>query len=244
MNIKEQAQKNFDNLKSNRYPGRGIVTGLSSHGKSIFQIYWIMGRSSNSRNRIFIEEENGFVKTKAFDESKLEDPSLIIYYPLKHINRKHIVSNGDQTDTIYNAIDSGKSFENAIETRDYEPDAPNFTPRISGIVSLDDPLYTYRLSIIKTAANDESCSMRNYFNYTRGIKGFGHMISTYKSDGNPLPSFSGEPEIIAVEDTAQENLDKFWKALDEENRISLLVKEIDISTGEFQVLIKNKLLQD
>ena len=200
-----------------------------------------MGRSSNSRNRIFTEEKNGFIKTQAFDESKVEDPSLIIYYPLKHTGKNHIVSNGDQTDTIYDSINSGQSFEGALDTRDYEPDGPNFTPRISGLVTLDDPLYAYRLSIIKTAANDEGCSMRNYFNYRGGIPGFGHLITTYMGDGNPLPSFSGEPQVMPLADTVEENLDNYWNALNEDNRISLLVKKIDRASGEFQVLLRNRL---
>jgi IMP cyclohydrolase len=195
-----------------------------------------MGRSANSRNRIFVKEDNGFLKTKAFDESKVEDPSLIIYYPLKHINGSHIVTNGDQTDTVFESLASGAGFEGALETRDPEPDAPNFTPRISGICRHGDD--SYKFSIIKTIAHG-SCTGRYFFNYKNTIAGCGHLITTYTGDGSPLPSFEGEPQIVPIFESAQENLEKYWSALDTGNRISILVKTIE-RNGSFDVILKNK----
>lgn len=240
MDIKASAEKNFEDLKKNSYPGRGIIAGTSADGKKYFQIYWIMGRSANSRNRIFELEPEGFLKTKAYDESKVEDPSLIIYYPLRHINGYHIATNGDQTDTIYSFIAAGKTFQEALDTREYEPDGPNFTPRISAITEPENGMYAYRLSIIKTMANDEACSGRYLFSYRQGIPGYGHFISTYNGDGKPLPSFTGEPRIMPVFDSAEENLETYWNALNEDNRISLLVKEIDRETGNFRTIFRNR----
>lgn len=232
------AEKNFESLASNTYPGRGIVIGASPNGASMFQIYWIMGRSENSRNRIFIEE-HGFVKTKAFDEAKMEDPSLIIYYPIKHINGFHIVTNGDQTDTLYNFIRDGKTFEQALAERTFEPDAPNFTPRISGIINPD---YSFKLSIIKNAASGEPAPAHFFFNYATCGNGCGFCITTYAGDGSPLPSFEGEPYKLPVFATAEENLSRYWNGINDGNKISILVKEIKMDSGSFNIVIKNKLV--
>lgn len=237
---KQQLSFNYKKLKSNAYPGRGIVFGMSPDSKHMIQVYWIMGRSENSRNRIF-EEKGGFVKTKAFDESKLVDPSLIIYYPVKHYKDWHIVSNGDQTDTIFEALTKGGSFGSALNTRCFEPDAPNFTPRISGIISLKDSQYAYQLSILKSYCNTGNSCIRHFFNYEEGIPGIGHCIHTYTGDGNPLPSFAGEPYELELFDNIGETAEFFWNALDKTNRISILTKFISIEDGSFNVSIINKI---
>lgn len=242
MDIQTEASTNFEMLKNNTYPGRGIVIGESHSGDKIFQIYWIMGRSANSRNRIFVKENNGFVRTQAFDESKVEDPSLIIYYPVKHIGDCHIVTNGDQTDTIFDYIADAKSFEDAIATRNYEPDAPNFTPRISGLTNLKKTKYKYSLSSVNKIPFGEPRTLRSFYNYESGIPGYGHFIRTYEKDGNPLPSFTGTPIVMPIFSSPEEILEKYWDALNNENRISLLVKIIDITSGNFEILIKNRFI--
>jgi len=236
--LKQIAQSNAEKLKKNVYPGRGIVLGLSEDGTKLFQIYWIMGRSENSRNRIFIEE-NGFVRTKAYDESKLKDPSLIIYYPVKSIGKYHIVSNGDQTDTVFDYISSGKSFEAALMTRSFEPDSPNYTPRITGIIEFGGR-NAYTLSILKTQEGDPNTCVRNFYYYEKPIKGLGHCIHTYECDGEILPSFRGEPYLMPVQDSADSALAYYWDILNQDNIISLLVKTIDVKTGEVEIKIKNK----
>lgn len=236
--LKQTAEKNAENLMKNAYPGRGIVLGATRDGEKLVQIYWIMGRSENSRNRIFIEE-NGFVRTKAFDESKLKDPSLIIYYPLKTLGKYHIVSNGDQTDTVYDYLNKGLSFEDALMTREFEPDAPNYTPRITGIMELEGK-NAYTLSILKTQAGDANLCVRNFFNFEKPIQGAGHCIHTYDGDGEILPSFSGEPYLMPIYDSIEENLVQYWGMLNTENKISLLVKTIDKKTGKVEIGIKNR----
>ena len=232
-------KNNFETLQKNSYPGRGIVVGLSSDSKTIYQIYWIMGRSSNSRNRIFVQEGD-FIQTKAFDESKLEDPSLIIYYPMKKYNNCHIVTNGDQTDTIYDSLSYGKTFEDAVNTRCFEPDAPNFTPRISNIVATDED-FICKISINKTLNNDSNYPAINIYKYAHLIPGVGFLITTYSQDGNPLPSFCGEPIHVPIFDDISTNLTSYWDCLDSENKISLFVKSIDLASGNDSVLIINKL---
>ncbi|NLU52965.1 MAG: inosine monophosphate cyclohydrolase [Clostridiaceae bacterium] len=232
------AGKNAERLKANPYPGRGIVLGAASDGKKLIQIYWIMGRSENSRNRVFVRDDD-FVRTKAYDESKLTDPSLIIYYPLKAIGNYHIISNGDQTDTVYDFLKSGSSFEEALMSRTFEPDAPNYTPRITGIIELNGR-NIYSLAIVKTQLGNPETCVRNFFHYEKPIPGVGHCIHTYAGDGNPLPSFEGEPYLMPVPDSAQEALDMYWDLLNPDNRISLLVKTIDIKTGQVEILIKNR----
>ncbi len=233
------SDSNTKKLKENSYPGRGIILGLSPDAQHLIQVYWIMGRSDNSRNRIFVKE-NDFVKTKAFDESRVTDPSLIIYYPVKHLGNRHIVSNGDQTDTIYEFLKKDKSFESALNSREFEPDAPNYTPRISGLIDLDDHENAYKLSILKTVNNNHKYPVRQYFNYAKAIPGCGHCLHTYVENGDPLPSFSGEPYLVKLFDTAAENMDYYWNILNKENRIALLVKFINADTGEYQITIFNK----
>lgn len=237
---KQQAELTVQELSNNSYPGRGIIIGLTPDAMRYVQVYWIMGRSENSRNRVFVPEENGFLRTEAADPAKLSDPSLIIYYPLRHSNGAHIVTNGDQTDTIYDAIKQNGTFEQALATRTYEPDPPNFTPRISGIVDLNDKQNAYKLSILKSNTNDETQTKRQYFHYENAIAGYGHFISTYVGDGNPLPSFAGEPKLAPLFDDAQETANYYWNLLNEDNRISLLVKTIRINDGTTDLTVINK----
>lgn len=240
MSLDAIARQNLATLTANNYPGRGIVLGESPDGSAFVQVYWIMGRSENSRNRIFQVETDGSVRTKAHDESKLTDPSLIIYYPARSVSGAHIVTNGDQTDTIANAMQAGGTFESALFTREFEPDAPNFTPRISGITYADG---RHTLSILKTDGNDDKrigCQ-RQFFHYEKGLPGYGHFISTYATDGNPIPSFAGEPQWMPLPASAQATLDQYWNALDANNRVSLLVRWIDKKSFAVQSLVRNKL---
>lgn len=239
MSLATVARQNLMNLANNPYPGRGIVLGQSLNGRYWIQVYWIMGRSANSRNRIF-EIENNAVKTKAFDEAKVEDPALILYYPARTYQNCHIITNGDQTDTIANHLQQGGTFESALNTRTFEPDAPNFTPRISGMIDLGDPAVAYRLAIVKATAGDPSYGQRQYFLYQTAISGIGHCLHTYAHDGQPLPSFEGEPYPVPLWDTLDEVAAGYWKLLNEENKISLLVKFIDKDTKEVQVKLLNK----
>ena len=236
--LETSAAKNAGELKENAYPGRGIVLGATPDDKKLVQIYWIMGRSENSRNRIFLKEGE-FVRTKAYDESKVKDPSLIIYFPVKVDGTRHIVSNGDQTDTVYAFLKAGKSMEEALHTREFEPDAPNFTPRITGFMDLGSPV-AYTLSILKTHNGNPAYPVRHFYNYEKAIPGTGHLIHTYASDGDPLPSFSGEPKIMPVYSGIKENLDFYWSLLNVENRVSLMVKTIDRQTGKTDIEIINK----
>jgi IMP cyclohydrolase len=234
---------NLEKLKQNPYPGRGIILGLTPDGQNLVQIYWIMGRSANSRNRIF-EVENGFVKTKAFDAAKVEDPSLIIYYPARHYQNCHIITNGDQTDTIYEALQSGGSFEAALTTRTFEPDAPNFTPRISGLINLDQSQFAYQLAIIKSVYGQPDDCTHQFFNYHKALPGVGHCLHTYAGDGNPLPSFSGEPYVVKLSNSLAELAAAYWQRLNSENKVSLLVKFINVHTRKTALEILNKHLGD
>ena len=229
-------------LSENSYPGRGIVVGKSADGKNAMIAYFIMGRSANSRNRIF-ERFDGGMRTKAFDESKLEDPSLIIYNPYLTTSGGNIdiITNGDQTNTIFDFINEGKTFEDSLYTREFEPDAPNFTPRISGALyyCFKCNCFTYKLSILKSAdARPESCR-RYFYNYVPE-DGIGHFIHTYKCDGNPIPSFYGEPEEVALPNTAEELADMVWNNLNEENKVSLFVRSVPLDGGEATEIIINK----
>ena len=239
MDIQTIAKMNEKELSKNSYPGRGIIMGLSPDSQNHIQVYWIMGRSQNSRNRVFVQE-NGFIRTKAYDESKLTDPSLIIYYPVKFIQNAHIVSNGDQTDTIYQALQSGGAFENALNTREFEPDAPNFTPRISGMIDLGDSIHIYKLSILKSEDQNSKHCIRNYFNYSKGIPGLGHCLHTYTGDGQPLPSFEGEPYPMPLFNDIEETANHYWNMLNAENRVSLLTKYIHCQTHEVRIRIINR----
>lgn len=228
-------------LSSSSYPGRGIVIGRTPDGKKAVIAYFIMGRSENSRNRIFVEDGEG-IRTQAFDPSKLEDPSLIIYAPVRVMGNKTIVTNGDQTDTIYDLMNKQYTFEQALRTREFEPDAPNYTPRISGILHLDNGNYNYEMSILKSNnGNPDSCS-RYTFSYSNPVAGEAHFIHTYMGDGNPLPSFEGEPELVDVPDDMDEFADLVWNNLNEDNKVSLFVRYINIEDGtcESKIINKNK----
>lgn len=226
-------------LSSSSYPGRGIVIGRTPDGKKAVIAYFIMGRSENSRNRIFVEDGEG-IRTQAFDPSKLEDPSLIIYAPVRVMGNKTIVTNGDQTDTIYDLMDKQYTFEQALRTREFEPDAPNYTPRISGILHLDNGNYNYAMSILKSSnGNPDSCN-RYTFAYSNPVAGEAHFIHTYMGDGNPLPSFEGEPALVDVPNDMNEFADLVWNNLDEDNKVSLFVRYINIADGSYESKIINK----
>ena len=225
-------------LAQNTYPGRGIVIGKSKDGKSAMIAYFIMGRSENSRNRVFERFEDG-MRTKAFDESKLSDPSLIIYNPYLSLENCDIITNGDQTNTVYDFVKEGKTFEDALMTREFEPDAPNFTPRISGILNYTNDNFTYKLSILKSQnGNPEACN-RYFYNYVP-VDGIGHFIHTYKCDGNPIPSFYGEPEEVQLPDTAQELADLVWNNLNADNKVSLFVRTVSLVDKKTTEIIINK----
>ena len=227
-------------LMSNVYPGRGILLGKSSDGKNAVIAYFIMGRSENSRNRVFVEDGNG-IRTQAFDESKLEDPSLIIYAPVRVLGNKTFVTNGDQTDTVYDLMNQQQTFEQALRTREFEPDAPNYTPRISGVVKVTDGVMNYALSILKSADGNPDCCQRYTFSYDAPLAGLGRFIHTYMTDGNPLPSFEGEPKLVEIgNDDIDTFADKLWTALNEDNKVSLFVRYINLENGEATSRIINK----
>lgn len=226
-------------LLSNTYPGRGIVMGRSEDGKKAVTAYFIMGRSENSRNRIFVEAGEG-IRTQAFDPSKLTDPSLIIYSPVRVLGNKTIVTNGDQTDTIYSLMDKQQTFEQALRTRGFEPDAPNYTPRISGIMHIVEGTYSFALSILKSDQGDPSTCNRYTFAYTHPKAGQGRFIHTYKEDATPLPSFEGEPKVVEIKGDIDTFTQMIWESLNEENKVSLFVRYIDIETGHYESRIINK----
>lgn len=226
-------------LAGNAYPGRGIVIGKSADGAYAVAAYFIMGRSSNSRNRVFVEDGAG-IRTQAFDPSKLEDPSLIIYVPVRVLGNKTIVTNGDQTDTVYELMDRQQTFEQALRTRKFEPDAPNYTPRISGVLHVCGGKYNYAMSILKSDDGDPSSCIRNTFTYGNPKAGEGRFIHTYMCDGDPLPSFEGEPEKVGVEGDIDSFTGMLWNSLNEDNKVSLFVRYIDIATGQYQTRIVNK----
>ena len=225
-------------LKTNSYVGRGIVIGKTPDSKKAVISYFIMGRSSNSRNRIFKEENEG-VTIYPFDESKVEDPSLIVYSPLKKYNNKLIVTNGDQTDTIYEFLENGNTFYDALNSRMFEPDAPNFTPRISGIVNFSGNDFNYSMSILKSMDAKGGQCARYFFDY-KPMNGMGHFIHTYHSDGNPLPTFQGEPVRVEILDNIDDMANSIWSNLNEENKISLYVRYIDIKNGDTETRLINK----
>lgn len=228
-----------EELRSNAYPGRGIVIGRSKDGKKAATAYFIMGRSENSRNRIFAEDGVG-IRTQAYDESKLVDPSLIIYAPVRVLGNKIIVTNGDQTDTIYEGMDHQMTFEQSLRSREFEPDAPNYTPRISGILHLEQGGYNYAMSILKSRnGNPNGCS-RYTFAYENPVAGEGHFIHTYLHDGDPLPSFEGEPKLIEIPDDIDGFTELLWTSLNEENKVSLFVRYFEIETGAYETRIVNK----
>lgn len=226
-------------LSGNAYPGRGIIIGRTPDGTRAVTAYFIMGRSQNSRNRIFVEDGDG-IRTQAYDPSRLEDPSLIIYAPVRVLGNKTIVTNGDQTDTIYEGMDRQLTFEQSLRSREFEPDGPNYTPRISGIMHIENGTYNYAMSILKSNNGDpESCN-RYTFAYNHPAAGEGHFIHTYMGDGNPLPSFEGEPKLVGILDSMEEFTDMVWESLNEDNKVSLFVRYIDIETGSCASRIINK----
>lgn len=229
----------YEELKANSYPGRGIIIGKSEDGKSAVCAYFIMGRSVNSRNRVFTETADG-IKTEAFDPSLLTDPHLIIYSPVRVLGNKTIVTNGDQTDTIYELMDKQQTFEQALRTREFEDDAPNYTPRISGIMHVEDNTYNYAMSILKSAdGNPDSCERFTY-TYTNPLNGEGRFIHTYMGDGSPLPSFEGEPKKISIPNDIKEFSDSLWNSLNEDNKVSLFVRYINLETKKTETIITNK----
>ena len=228
-----------EELAGNSYPGRGIVIGKSKDGKHAVTAYFIMGRSENSRNRVFVEDGEG-IRTQAFDPSKLEDPSLIIYAPVRVLGNRTIVTNGDQTDTIYEGMDKELTFEQSLRCREFEPDGPNYTPRISGVMHIEGGKYDYAMSILKSNNGDPSCCNRYTFTYDNPVAGEGHFIHTYKCDGNPLPSFEGEPKLVNILDDMDAYVELLWNSLNEENKVSLFVRYIDIATGTYETKIVNK----
>ena len=225
-------------LAGNSYPGRGIVIGVSQDGGKAVIAYFIMGRSENSRYRVFVEEGEG-IRTQAFDPAKLSDPSLVIYAPVRVLGEDTIVTNGDQTDTIYDFMSEGKTFEEALRTRTFEPDGPNYTPRISGIVSRKEGGFTYKLSILKSTDGNPDQAQRFFFEYEPQA-GLGHFIHTYKCDGNPIPSYEGEPTPVEIQGDIDQFTAALWENLNQDNKVSLFVRFIDLSTGKQETRIVNK----
>lgn len=225
-------------LGKNTYPGRGIILGKSADGRHAVAAYFIMGRSENSRNRIFVEDGEG-IRTQAYDPSKMTDPSLIIYAPVRVLGNKTIITNGDQTDTIYEQMDKQQTFEQALRTREFEPDAPNYTPRISGILHLENGSCNYAMSILKSNHGDASSCLRYTFAYEKPRAGEGRFLHTYMGDGNPLPSYEGEPTWIELDEDIDSFTRMIWENLNEENKVSLFVRYIDIQTGAYESRIVN-----
>lgn len=226
-------------LSSNAYPGRGIIIGRSEDGKKAVTGYFIMGRSENSRNRVFVECEEG-IRTQAFDESKLTDPSLIIYAPVRVLGNITVVTNGDQTDTVYDGMKDGLTFEESLRSREFEPDGPNYTPRISGILHVENQSFDYAMSILKSNNGNPDACNRYTFAYSNPVAGEGHFIHTYMCDGNPLPSFEGEPKLVGIGNDIDEFTNCLWSNLNEDNKVSLFVRFIDIETGKYETRIINK----
>ena len=226
-------------LSNNPYPGRGIIIGKSKDGLFAVMAYFSMGRSENSRNRIFVEDGEG-IRTQAFDPAKLSDPSLIIYAPVRVLGNKTIVTNGDQTDTIYEGMDRQQTFEQALRSREFEPDAPNFTPRISGILHIENGGYNYAMSILKSSDGNPASCCRYTFAYENPLNGEGHFIHTYQQDGNPLPSFEGEPKRVAIEGDIDTFAGKIWENLNAQNKVSLFARYIDLASGAYESRIINK----
>lgn len=228
-----------EELRGNAYPGRGIVMGRTADGTRAVTAYFIMGRSGNSRNRVFVEEGEG-IRTQAFDPDKLTDPSLIIYTPVRVLGNKTIVTNGDQTDTVYEGMDHQMTFEQSLRSREFEPDCPNYTPRISGIMHIEKGGYNYALSILKSAGGNPDSCQRFTYAYERPLAGEGHFIHTYMHDGNPLPSFEGEPKRVAVRGDIDQFTEGVWNSLNEDNKVSLFVRFINLADGTYETRIINK----
>ena len=226
-------------LKNNSYPGRGLIIGRSADGTKAVTAYFIMGRSENSRNRVFVTDGEG-IRTQAFDPSKLTDPSLIIYAPVRVLGNKTIVTNGDQTDTIYEGLDKQLTFEQSLRSREFEPDGPNYTPRISGVMHIENGNYSYAMSILKSDNGNPDSGLRYTYAYEKAVPGEGRFIHTYKCDGNPLPSFEGEPKLVDIPDDMDAFTELLWNSLNADNKVSLFVRYIDIATGTYNTKIVNK----
>lgn len=226
-------------LKSNEYPGRGIVTGKTPDGKYAVILYFIMGRSVNSRNRVFVNDGEG-IRTQAYDPSKLTDPSLVIYAPVRVLGNNTIVTNGDQTDTIYEMVQNGATFEKALLTREFEPDAPNYTPRISAMLNIENGIFKYQMSILKSNNGNPDACNRYTFSYENPVNGEGHFIHTYMHDGNPLPSFEGEPKLVGIKNDMEEFGNIVWESLNAENKVSLFIRYINIADRSYKSRIYNK----
>lgn len=238
--MKKTANNNVEAyLKNNEYPGRGMVVGATPDGSRLVQVYWIMGRSPNSQNRVFVLE-NDIVRTAPFDPARVKDPSLIIYNALRHRGDRFIVSNGDQTDTVYNALGSGGSFESALATRTFEPDAPNYTPRVSGLIIRQGADSRYTLNILKALYNDPALPAHQTFYYRKFIPGFGHCFHTYRANGDPLPPFEGEPYLVPLPGAIDQIAEFYWSNLNPGTRVSLAVKTIDPASGAVEYKIVNK----
>ncbi len=235
--MKQQSLK--EELAGNEYPGRGIIIGKSQDGKYAVAAYFIMGRSENSRNRVFVTEGEG-IRTQAFDPSKMKDPSLIIYAPVRVLGNDTIVTNGDQTDTVYDGLAKGLTFEQSLRSRTFEPDGPNFTPRISADLHIENGNYDFSLSILKSDDGNEGSSNRYTFSYENPRAGLGRFIHTYMKDGNPLPSYEGEPTLVDLTGSIDELTDRIWNNLNEDNKVSLFVRYIDIASGKYETRIVNK----
>ena len=229
-----------EELSKTTYPGRGIVVGRSADGSKAVTAYFIMGRSENSRNRVFVEAEDEGIRTQAFDPDKLEDPSLIIYAPVRVLGDNTIVTNGDQTDTIYDGMKEGKSFEQSLRIRKFEPDGPNYTPRISARLHVAEGAFDYDMSILKSNEGDPDCTNRYTFSYDNPKAGEGRFLHTYMEDANPLPSYEGEPTIVDIDGDIDTFTKTVWENLNEDNKVSLFVRFIDIATGKYETRIVNK----
>lgn len=232
------ARENLEALKANPYPGRGIVVGQDETGSRLLQVYWIMGRSANSRNRVFAFE-GGTLWTEAADPSMVKDPRLIIYRAMRELPGLYVATNGDQTDTVIEVFEAGGAFAEALATRRYEPDAPNFTPRISAVVSLREGAPSAELSVLKKSPLGDGCD-RHLFRLEQFAPGTGHCITTYRGDGDPLPSFEGEPYLLPLAGDAESVADTLWEALNADNRVSLAVKAIDPATGRSSITVRNR----
>ncbi|MCR4840214.1 MAG: IMP cyclohydrolase [Lachnospiraceae bacterium] len=228
-----------EELSGNSYPGRGIVVGKSADGTKAVTAYFIMGRSVNSRNRVFVTEGEG-IRTEAFDPALLSDPSLIIYAPVRVLGNRTIVTNGDQTDTVFEGMKAGQTFEESLRVREFEPDAPNYTPRISAVLNVGNGNYDFEMSILKSDDGDPDACNRFTYSYSNPKAGVGRFIHTYMEDGNPLPSYKGEPTVVEIAGNIDEFTDLVWNSLDEDNKVSLFVRFIDIATGETETRIVNK----
>ncbi len=237
--IAATAAKNLDRIRQNPYPGRGIILGMTADGSKMVQVYWLTGRSENSRNRVFVEEPEG-IRTQAYDPAKLTDPSLIIYWPARRFGTVHLVTNGDQTDTLFERMQAGESFEDALMTRQFEPDAPNFTPRISGMFDAACTDGSYNLSILKSQDGDPSRCVRCFYRFDEAVPGVGHCIHTYQGNGDPLPTFAGDPYPVPVPASADEAADLYWPLLDPANRVSLFARTVDRKTGAIETRIINR----